>query len=47
MKVTLVKGTSDSKAIVIDGTSDSKSNPVIKKSKTVEEAFYERLASFF
>lgn len=47
IKVTVVKGTSDSKAIVIDGTSDSKSNPVIKKSKTVEEAIYERLASFF
>lgn len=47
MKATVVKETSDSKATVIDGTSNSKYIPLIKASKTVEQAIHERLAGFF
>lgn len=47
IKATVVEETSDSKATVTDETSDSKSVPLIKESKTVEEAIKEMLAGFF
>lgn len=47
IKATIVEDTSDSKATVTDEASDSKSVPLIKESKTVEEAIKEMLAGFF
>lgn len=47
IKATVVKETSDSKATVTDENLDSKFVPLIKESRTVEEAIKKMLAGFF
>lgn len=47
IKATIVEDTLDSKAAVTDETSDNKFVPLIKESKTAEEAIKGMLAGFF